>query len=96
MDTWIAVRDIEMDGERNRTLYVMKSRGMQHSNQVREFIMTGKGIRLEEIYLGPEGVLIGSKRKEEQMKKLKGGELDASMKRQTMARLRQGNGNYRK
>jgi circadian clock protein KaiC len=96
VDTWIAVRDIETDGERNRTLYIMKSRGMKHSNQVREFIMTSKGVRLEEIYLGPEGVLIGSKRKEEQMKKLKGNELDASIKRQSLARLRQGNGKYRK
>ena len=96
VDTWIAVRDVEMDGERNRTLYIMKSRGMKHSNQVREFIMSDKGVVLEEIYLGPRGVLIGSARKVEQMKKLTGSDLDDSIKRQSFARVRQGNGKYKR
>jgi circadian clock protein KaiC len=60
IDTWILLRNIESNGERNRGLYVLKSRGMAHSNQIREFLLTEKGIQLEDIYLGPDGVLIGS------------------------------------
>ena len=62
MDTWILLRDIESGGERNRGLYVLKSRGMAHSNQIREFLLTDKGIELLEIYLGPGGVLTGTAR----------------------------------
>jgi circadian clock protein KaiC len=62
VDAWILVRDIEFNGERNRGMYIMKSRGMKHSNQVREFIITDQGIDLVEVYLGPEGVLTGSAR----------------------------------
>jgi circadian clock protein KaiC len=62
IDTWLLVRDIELGGERNRGLYVLKSRGMKHSNQIREFLMTPQGIKLEEVYVGPEGVLTGSMR----------------------------------
>jgi circadian clock protein KaiC len=60
MDAWIQVRDIETNGERNRGLYIMKSRGMYHSNQVREFNITDNGLKLEDVFLGPDGVLIGS------------------------------------
>ncbi len=56
------VKDIENNGERNRGLYIMKSRGMQHSNQIREFVITGDGLDLLDVYLGPEGVLTGSAR----------------------------------
>jgi circadian clock protein KaiC len=62
VDTWLLLRDIELGGERNRLIYVLKSRGMAHSNQVREFLITSKGIRLEEAYLGAAGVLTGSAR----------------------------------
>jgi circadian clock protein KaiC len=62
VDTWILLRDIELGGERNRGIYILKSRGMAHSNQIREFLMTGDGIRLLEVYVGPEGVLTGSMR----------------------------------
>jgi circadian clock protein KaiC len=62
IDTWLLLRDIELGGERNRGLYVIKSRGMKHSNQIREFILTPEGIQLEDVYLGPEGVLTGSMR----------------------------------
>jgi circadian clock protein KaiC len=62
IDTWLLVRDIELGGERNRGLYVLKSRGMKHSNQIREFLMTSEGIKLEEVYVGREGVLTGSMR----------------------------------
>jgi circadian clock protein KaiC len=62
IDTWLLLRDIELAGERNRGLYVLKSRGMPHSNQIREFLITPAGIRLEDVYIGPEGVLTGSMR----------------------------------
>ncbi len=62
IDTWLLVRDIETSGERNRGIYVLKSRGMAHSNQVREFIVSKSGIELVEAYLGPEGVVTGSAR----------------------------------
>lgn len=62
IDTWILLRDIESDGERNRGLYVLKSRGMAHSNQVREFRLTSEGIDLLDVYVGPQGVLTGSAR----------------------------------
>jgi len=67
VDTWLLVRDIEFNGERNRGMYIMKSRGMKHSNQVREFIITDKGIDLVDVYLGPEGVLIGSAREAQKL-----------------------------
>jgi circadian clock protein KaiC len=62
IDTWLLVRDIESGGERNRGLYVLKSRGMAHSNQIREFRLTDQGIELLDVYLGPDGVLTGSAR----------------------------------
>ncbi len=62
MDTWLLLVSIEVGGERNRALYVLKSRGMEHSNQIREFVLTDDGLRLLDVYLGPEGVLTGSAR----------------------------------
>jgi len=62
IDTWLFVQDIESSGERNRGLYVLKSRGMAHSNQIREFQLSDNGITLQEVYLGPGGVLTGSLR----------------------------------
>lgn len=62
VDTWLLLRDVESAGERNRTLYVLKSRGMAHSNQVREFLITSHGVRLVPVYLGHGGVLTGSAR----------------------------------
>jgi circadian clock protein KaiC len=62
MDTWISLRSVEADGERNRALYVLKSRGMGHSNQVREYLLSSEGVRLAAIYAGPGGVLTGSAR----------------------------------
>ena len=62
VDTWLFMRDIELDGERNRALYVLKSRGMAHSNQLREFLLTERGFDLLNVYVGPEGVLTGSSR----------------------------------
>jgi circadian clock protein KaiC len=62
MDSWLLLRDIELGGERNRGLYVLKSRGMSHSNQIREFVLTDKGIDIRDVYIGPQGVLTGSMR----------------------------------
>lgn len=74
VDAWLLVRDIEYNGERNRGMYIMKSRGMKHSNQVREFIITDKGLDLVDVYLGPDGILTGSAR-EAQMLQEQTGEL---------------------
>lgn len=62
MDAWIKLLDIEANGERSRTLYVIKARGMSHSNQVREFQMSAAGVRLVDAYIGPAGVLTGTAR----------------------------------
>jgi len=62
MDTWILLQNVTSNGERNRGLYVLKSRGMAHSNQIREFILSPNGIKLREAYVGPAGVLTGSAR----------------------------------
>ena len=62
MDTWIDLRSKENNGERNRTLDIIKSRGMVHSNQMREFLITSNGIEVEDVYLGPSGMLTGSAR----------------------------------
>ncbi len=62
IDTWLLLRDIELNGERNRGMYVLKSRGMANSNQIREFILTSKGVKLREVYIGSSGVLTGSAR----------------------------------
>jgi circadian clock protein KaiC len=62
IDTWILLRDIELSGERNRGMYVLKSRGMANSNQIREFLLTDHGVELREAYIGLEGVLTGSAR----------------------------------
>jgi circadian clock protein KaiC len=62
IDTWLTLRNVESDGERNRLLYILKSRGMAHSNQVREFILSDNGITLREVYVGPGAVLTGSAR----------------------------------
>ena len=60
IDTWIEVRDLELAGERNRTLYLRKSRGMGHSKQVRELVISDSGVSLADVFYGPDGVLLGS------------------------------------
>jgi circadian clock protein KaiC len=62
VDTWLLLRDIEANGERNRGLFLLKSRGMAHSNQIREFRLTSHGVALAEMYLGAGGVLTGAAR----------------------------------
>jgi circadian clock protein KaiC len=62
VDAWLLLRDIESGGERNRGLYILKARGVAHSNQIREFLLTDHGIDLREVYLGDAGLLTGSAR----------------------------------
>lgn len=62
MDTWLLVRNLESNRERNRGLYILKSRGMAHSNQVREFVLSDKGIQLIDVYTGGGNMLTGSAR----------------------------------
>jgi circadian clock protein KaiC len=68
MDTWILLRPIESSGERNRGIWILKSRGMAHSNQLREFLITEHGIDLVDVYLGTGGVLTGTARAAQEAK----------------------------
>ncbi|UOQ70845.1 circadian clock protein KaiC [Hymenobacter cellulosilyticus] len=67
VDTWISVRDLEGVGERNRGISILKSRGMSHSNKVREFLVTGKGIQLLDVVIGPSGIVTGAGRLTQQL-----------------------------
>ena len=69
VDSWLLLRDIEVNGERNRGLFILKSRGMKHSNQIREFVLTDQGVDLLDVYVGPEGVLTGSSRLSQEARK---------------------------
>jgi circadian clock protein KaiC len=68
VDTWIQVRSMEGNGEHNRIVYVLKARGMANSNQIREFLITGQGIELADVYVGADGVLTGSARQAQEAK----------------------------
>ncbi|MDA8164309.1 MAG: circadian clock protein KaiC [Desulfobacteraceae bacterium] len=68
IDTWLLLRTVEMSGERNRTLFILKSRGMAHSNQVREFLITDRGIELTNVYIGEGLVFTGSAREAQEAK----------------------------
>lgn len=61
-DAWILLRDIERDGERNRLIHILKARGIAHSNQVHEFLLTATGVDIRPPYIGEAGVLTGSAR----------------------------------
>ena len=78
MDTWLLVKNIETNGERNRGLYILKARGIAHSNQVREFLLTDRGIQLVDAYVGSEGVLMGSARSS-QVAREKAAEVDRKL-----------------
>ena len=82
IDTWILLRDLEQSGERNRCLYILKSRGMAHSNQLREFVITDKGIRLLPAYIGAGQVFTGSARLTQEAKDA----ADALLRKQTIER----------
>jgi len=62
MDTWLILKNVEGNGERNRAFSIAKARGLAHSNQIREFVLSGKGIQLVDVYKGGGGVLFGSAR----------------------------------
>jgi circadian clock protein KaiC len=81
LDVWLQVRDIELSGERNRGLFVLKARGMSHSNQIREFTLNSDGIHLANVYLGPAGMLTGSARVAQEAR-----ERDAELRRKDESR----------
>jgi circadian clock protein KaiC len=82
MDTWILLQNLEGNGERNRGLHILKSRGMAHSNQIREFVLTHEGIKLMPVSLGEAGVLTGSARAAQEAKK----KADARVRREATDR----------
>lgn len=85
IDTWLLLRAIEINGELNRVLYLLKSRGMAHSNQVREFLITSQGLNLIDVYAGSEGVLTGSARLAQEAKE----QAAATMREQETQRKQQ-------
>jgi circadian clock protein KaiC len=85
IDTWILLRDVETNGERNRGLYILKSRGMSHSREIREFLLTDHGIQVLDVYRSPQGVLIGSARVASQQQNAR----DADERRVSADRKRQ-------
>jgi len=91
VDTWLLVVTIESKGERNRGLYVLKSRGMDHSNQIREFLLTDDGVELVDVYTGPSGVLTGAARLTQEAEERAAAvahELELERRERTLARLR--------
>jgi circadian clock protein KaiC len=92
VDTWLLVKTTEGNGEHNRVLYVLKSRGMAHSNQIREFLLTDHGIELADVYVGPQGVLTGSARQAQEAKERSDGTArleDLEQRRVSLERRRQ-------
>src|SRR5262245_34648695 len=91
VDTWLLLVTLESTGERNRGLYVLKSRGMGHSNQIREFLLTDQGVELIDVYAGPSGVLTGSARLTQEAQERAAvleKEQDITRKERTLERLR--------
>ena len=83
VDTWLLLRDIELNGERNRGLHILKSRGMAHSNQIREFVISRNGVMLVPLYLGPDGLMTGSSRLQQEARvQLQQAERAAELERQ--------------
>ncbi|MEO6611282.1 MAG: circadian clock protein KaiC [Chitinophagaceae bacterium] len=89
VDAWIQVRDVELNAERNRGLFIMKSRGMSHSKQVREFLITDKGIDLVDVYRGTGGILLGSAREAQKLLDNIIGETQSSSKGQKIHTFKQ-------
>jgi circadian clock protein KaiC len=93
VDTWLLVKTMEGNGELNRVLYVLKSRGMAHSNQIREFLLTSQGIELADVYVGPDGVLTGSARQAQEARERADGTArleDLEQRRARLERRREG------
>jgi circadian clock protein KaiC len=92
VDTWLLVKTMEGNGELNRILHVRKSRGMAHSNQIREFLLTSQGIELADVYVGPQGVLTGSARQAQEAKERSDGKVrqeDLEQRRVDLERRRE-------
>jgi len=83
-DTWLLLRNVESNGERNRLLFVLKSRGTAHSNQVREFVLTSDGVQLIDVYVGPAGMMTGSARLTQEIR-----ERDARLQQQAELQRRE-------
>lgn len=83
MDTWLLLRNLESNGERNRAIYILKSRGSQHSNQVREFVLSDQGIQLAQVYTGTGTVLTGSARLAQEARE----KAEATVREQNIARV---------
>jgi circadian clock protein KaiC len=91
VDTWLLLVTLDSSGERNRGLHVLKSRGMGHSNQIREFLLTDHGVELVDVYAGPSGVLTGSARITQEAQEraaVVAQEQELSRKERTLERLR--------
>jgi circadian clock protein KaiC len=91
MDSWLLLQDFEGNGERNRVLYVIKARGMAHSNQVREFLISNRGVDLVDAYIGPNGVLTGSARAAQTAREkaeLLAGQQEAARRKRELGRKR--------
>jgi circadian clock protein KaiC len=91
VDAWLVVKTLEGNGEHNRILSVLKSRGMAHSNQIREFLLTSQGIELADVYVGAQGVLTGSARQAQEAKEQSDGEArmeDLEQRRSNLDRRR--------
>jgi circadian clock protein KaiC len=84
MDAWILLRNVEHNGERNRGLFVLKARGIAHSNQIREFVLTDQGIELKDVYVGSQGMLTGSARAAQEGRE----KAAAQLRRETIERKR--------
>jgi circadian clock protein KaiC len=84
IDTWLILEHLEMSGERNRTLSILKARGMPHSNQIREYVLGSSGVHLSDVYIGPRGVLTGSARMTQQAQE----QADALLTQNETERLR--------
>ena len=82
IDTWILLQTLQTGGERNRLLYILKSRGMPHSNQIREFLIGDRGITLVDVYTGLDGVLTGSARATQEAQ----AQADSRLREQAIAR----------
>jgi circadian clock protein KaiC len=92
VDTWLRVKTLEGNGELNRLLYVLESRGMANSNQIREFLITSHGIELADVYVGPQGVLTGSARQAQEVQETADGVArmeDLEQRRITLERRRE-------
>lgn len=91
IDTWIDLRNVELDGERNRGLNILKSRGMGHSNQIREFRISHRGLEIVDVYAGERGVLMGSAREAQEARDREASTAEAASletKRRTLAQRR--------